>query len=135
MKYLRRIAGLLIIIAVLSFGWYEHILRFFTWLVMLNYTPSSISLAGDIFVRLATFGISFAAVGAVFSGLGWFDRGTMKAAYFILSTLISFGLSWIVMVFETHIRTILIILGILLLAMCFYWGLRWYNDRRLAKQT
>lgn len=132
MKDLRKLIGLLIIIAVFSYGLYEPLLKFFTWLIMINYTPSSISLVGDVFVRVATFAISFALVGAFFSEMGWFDRGIMRVAYFVVSTFISFLLSWIVMVFETYIGIILIAVTVFLVAAGIWWGIKWYRQRTVS---
>ena len=131
MKDLRKLLGFLIVIAIFGFNWFESILRFFAWLIMLNYAPSSISLIGDIFVRIATFSITFAVVGAIFSELRWFDRGLMRFTYFILSTLFSCLLCWVVMVFEEHIRVILVLILILIVALAIYW---WYHRCRSNKE-
>lgn len=133
MKNLRKLIGLLVTIVIISTGLYKPLWKLFSWLILSNYTPSSLSLPGDIFVRLATFAVTFAIVGALFSEIGWFDKGAMKVTYFVLSTLVSLGLSWIVMVFETHIQIILLIIMILLLATGLYWGLKWYNHKELTK--
>lgn len=127
MKDLRKLIGLFVIIAIFSRGFFEPILKGFTWLIMQNYTPSSISFLGDIIVRIATFVISFALVGTVFSRLSWFDRGIMKVAYFVVSTLVTCLLSWLVMIFETNIVTISIIIGMLFVSAGIYWGVQWYN--------
>ena len=79
-------------------------------------TQSSVSIVGEIFVKVATFAVSYATVGAIFRAIGWFDSDIMKIAYFVISTLVSFVLCYIVMIFETHLLLIAIIAGVLLIA-------------------
>ena len=120
---MKRLSGLISLIFILiasSNGWIEPIINFFSdifiWLITLNMTQSSVSIVGEIFVKVATFAVSYATVGAIFRAIGWFDSDIMKIAYFVISTLVSFVLCYIVMIFETHLLLIAIIAGVLLIA-------------------
>ena len=115
-KALSGIITLAILVFVFTSGLIEPISKFFIWLVTLNMTQSSVSIAGEIFVKVATFVITYTAVGALFNAIGWFDSDIMKIVYFIISTLVSFALCWLVMIFETHLLLIAIIAGVLLAA-------------------
>ena len=98
-------------------GLFENISNFLVWLVTLNMTQSKVSIAGEIFVKIATWVISYAAVGLLFRILGWFNSDVMKAVYFIVSTLVSFGLCYVVMLLETYLFYIVITCGILLIVI------------------
>lgn len=120
---MKRLSGLIVLIFIwiaASNGWIEPIVNFFSdifiWLFTLNMTQSSVSIAGEIFVKVATFAISYSAVGALFRAIGWFYSDIMKIAYFVISTIVSFALCYIVMLFETHLLLIAIIAGVLLIA-------------------
>lgn len=114
-KAIWSILSTIIIIWLLTSGAWEPIANFFVWLFTLSMTESDVSIAGEIFVKVATFGISYSLVGAIFNAIGWFDSDVMKVAYFIISTLISFALCYVVMIFETHLLLIAIIMGVILL--------------------
>ena len=114
-KALSGLITLIIIVFIFTSGLIEPLTKFFVWLVTLNMTQSSVSVAGEIFVKIATFVISYTAVGAIFNAIGWFDSGVMKLVYFIISTIVSFALCWLVMIFETHLLLISIIAGALLI--------------------
>ena len=113
-----KILGLITLILFVFFvtsGLFEGIVNFFVWLVTLNATQSNVSMAGEIFVKVATFAVSYSAVGILFNAIGWFNSDAMKLVYFIVSTIVSFVLCYIVMLLETYLLYIVIILGILLL--------------------
>lgn len=113
-----KIAGILALIVFVFFvtsGLFEGIMNFFVWLVTLNATQSSISAAGEIFVKIASFVVSYTAVGILFNFIGWFNSDAMKLVYFIVSTLVSFALCYVVMILETYLLYIAIGLGVLLL--------------------
>lgn len=120
---MKRLSGLIFLIFILiaaSNGWIDPIINFFSnifiWLFTLSMTQSSVSIVGEIFVKIATFAISYTTVGAIFRAIGWFDSDIMKVAYFVISTIVSFVLCYIVMIFETHLLLIAIITGVLLIA-------------------
>lgn len=119
MKKLSGLVFLIFILIAASNGWIEPIINFFSnifiWLFTLSMTQSSVSIAGEIFVKVATFAISYSVVGAIFRAIGWFDSDIMKIAYFVISTIVSFVLCYIVMIFETHLLLIAIIAGFLLI--------------------
>ena len=104
----------LLFIFIFTSGLFEGIFNFLTWLVTLNMTQSNISMAGEIFVKIATWIISYTVVGMIFHALGWFDSDAMKFVYFVISTLVSFALCYIVMILETYLLYIVIGLGVLL---------------------
>ena len=113
-----KIAGILALIIFVFFitsGLFEGIMNFFVWLVTLNATQSSISATGEIFVKIASFVVSYTAVGILFNAIGWFNSDAMKFVYFIVSTLVSFALCYVVMLLETYLLYIAIGLGVLLL--------------------
>jgi hypothetical protein len=113
-----KIAGILALIVFVFFvtsGLFEGIMNFFVWLVTLNATQSSISAAGEIFVKIASFVVSYTVVGILFNFIGWFNSDAMKLVYFIFSTLVSFALCYVVMILETYLLYIAIGLGVLLL--------------------
>ena len=114
-KALSGIITLAVLVFVFTSGLIEPISKFFIWLVTLNMMQSPVSIAGEIFVKVATFVITYTAVGALFNAFGWFDSDVMKIVYFIISTLISFALCWLVMIFETHLLLISIVAGALLI--------------------
>ena len=112
------IAGLITLVLFVFFitsGLFEGIMNFFIWLVTLNATQSNVSMAGEIFVKIVTFVVSYTAVGILFNAIGWFDSDAMKLVYFIVSTLVSFALCYVVMLLETYLLYIAIGLGVLLL--------------------
>lgn len=119
-KALGSIATLIIFVFLCTSGLFEGITNFFVWLVTLNMTQSSVSTVGEIFVKVATFAITYTVVGIIFNAIGWFDSDAMKIAYFIISTLISFALCYVVMIFETHLLLLSIILGVILAAVIVF---------------
>ena len=113
-----KIAGILALIVFVFFvtsGLFEGVMNFFIWLVTLNATQSNVSMAGEIFVKIVTFVVSYTAVGILFNAIGWFNSDAMKLVYFIVSTLVSFVLCYVVMLLETYLLYIAIGLGVLLL--------------------
>lgn len=116
-KALGSIAALIIFVFLCTSGLFEGITNFFVWLVTLNMTQSCVSTVGEIFVKVATFAITYTVVGIIFNAIGWFDSDAMKIVYFIISTLISFALCYVVMIFETHLLLLSIILGVILAAV------------------
>lgn len=99
----------------------KPIADFFVWLFILNLSQSPVSIAGEIFVKFATFTLSYAAVGAIFNATGWFNSRSMKIAYYVISTIISFALCYIVMLFETYMIQIAIaVLVVSIMAFIIY---------------
>ena len=101
----------IIILILLCSGAFADILRFFAWLFTLQYSQPDTSIAGGIVVRVLTFLVSYGLVGLIFNALGWFNNKIMSIAYFIISTLLGFALSYVVWMTEQYILIIGIVLG------------------------
>lgn len=110
-----------------KYGLIEPIVKFFTdiliWLFTLNATQSNVSIAGEIFVKIATFAVSYSAVGSIFRTIGWFNSEIMKISYFVISTIVSFALCYVVMLLETHLVAITVIMAVTLLSAIVYCGI------------
>lgn len=132
-KTLSGILTLVILVFLCTSGLFEGIVNFFFWLVKLNMTQSSVSMAGEIFVKVATFAISYTVVGIIFNAIGWFNSDVMKIVYFIVSTLVSFALCYVIMLFETHLLVISIVAGCIIVALVgwFIWSI--IRDRKSQK--
>lgn len=115
-KMFAGIIMLVIFVFVFTSGLFEGLVNFLVWLVTLNMTQSKVSMAGEIFVKIATWVISYSAVGFVFGALRWYDKDAMKGLYFVISTLVSFALCYVVMLLETYLLVLVIITGVLLIA-------------------
>ena len=107
----------ILFIVLCTSGLITDITKFFTWLVTLNYPTSDISFVGEIFVKTASFIISYISVWLIFNYLNWFNSDIMKLAYFIISTLVSFALCYIVMKIEQYLLVIVIVTAILLVGL------------------
>lgn len=116
-KTLAAICGLAILIFICTSGLIEPITKVFVWLITLQHNSPNISVFGQLVAKYGTWIITYSLVGILFSSLGWFNSGAMKIVYFIVSTIISFLLSWLIMIFEQYLWIIAIIIGCLLLVM------------------
>lgn len=109
-----------------------HIMTFFFWLFTISMTEFGISPEAEIFVKVTTFAISYVLVGFIFS----FDSGfrgkgnAMSIAYLIISTLIGFALSWLIMTVQQHILVIFWVLLILLIIISITTFVYFYNSRK-----
>lgn len=112
-KIISFVIGLGMLALILS-GGLAKLFEFFSWLFLLQNTQADISISGQIFVRIATLLLSYGLVGFIFNLIGFFNSKLMKIMYFFLSTLIAFGLSYLIMLMETYMQEIMICLGILL---------------------
>lgn len=86
----KTVSSIIVLVAFLficTSGLIQPLTKFFVWLVTLNMTQSSVSKAGEIFVKIASFAISYLSVGILFRTFGWFDSDAMKIVYFIISTV------------------------------------------------
>lgn len=115
MKKLSGIIASIVLLLLLCSGIFADIVNFFLWLFTLQYITPETSIAGSIIVKILTFAVSYTLVGIIFNSLGWFNSKIMSIAYFIISTLLGFALSYVVMLIETHLLAIGIILGAILL--------------------
>ena len=117
---MRKLSGLvagMVLLFLLCSGIFVDIFKFFTWLFTLQYITPDTSIAGSIIVKILTFVVSYAFVGLIFNLLGLFDNKIMSIVYFIISTLVSFVLAYIVMTIETYLLEIGIILGIIFIIL------------------
>lgn len=132
-KFLGLLFSLLLIILIGS-GSIGYLYRFFLWLFTLQYSAPETSVAAGIVVRILTFLVSYSLVGIVFGVLNWFDKKAMSLAYFVLSTILGFGLSYIVWKIEKHILIVGLVLGgILFLIAIFIILINIFDKRKLVK--
>ena len=115
-KYLWRIISLTVLLLLIGTGFYKVICNIFVWLFTLQFRESSVSMVSEIIVKILTFVITYSVVGLIFNSIGWFNSGAMKIAYFVISTIISFVMCYLVMIFETHI-ILFAIIGCVLLVL------------------
>ena len=92
------ILGLAVLIFICTSGLVEPVTKVFIWLITLQYNSPDISLFGQLVAKYGTWIITYSFVGVLFNALGWFNCSAMKIVYFIISTILSFLLSWIIMV-------------------------------------
>ena len=111
------ILGLTVLIFICTSGLVEPVPKVFIWLIILQYNSPDIFLFGQLVAKYGTWIITYSFVGVLFNALGWFNGSAMKIVYFIISTILSFLLSWIIMVFEKYLWIIAIVVGGLLLLM------------------
>ena len=120
---MKRIVGFvsgILLLALLSSGILSDLCNFLLWLFALKEATKEVSVAGNILVRVLTFGITYSLVGGIFEFLGWFNSKAMKCVYFVISTIIAFVLSYIIWKIEENIVTILIVLSVLMALAVVY---------------
>lgn len=108
-------------------GWIEKLFDPLIWLVKLNITTSNISKSWEWIVGIITWVASYVLVGAIFTCLGWWNSKVMKIAYFVVSTVISFVLCYLVMLFEMWI---VIAVGTILFLSLIIWLTMWIKNRK-----
>ena len=107
---------------------FEKAVTFLIWLVKLDLTKNSVSIFGEVVVKVATFAITYTVVGWIFKALGWFNSKAMKLAYAIISTMISFGLCFAVSLLEKHYIIGSIVGGVVLVMFGVIYLLRSKNE-------
>jgi len=94
------------------------------WLFTINMTNFGLSVNFEIFIKVLTFIISFALVAVVFNFLDIFESNIMKVAYFVISSIVGFVLSYLIYTIQANknliIITILVIFVMLLLFQILY---------------
>lgn len=102
--------GAIILIILIATGVFSFLLdltgeftKLVLWLFQLRLTDFGLSPFVEIGIKLLTFVLSYAFVGIVFNALGFFDSDAMKVVYFIVSTLIGFALSAVIMFLQENI--------------------------------
>lgn len=129
----RKIAGIIssiVLLLLLCSGAFADIIRFFAWLFTLQYSAPETSIAGGIIVRVLTFLISYGLVGVLFSAFGWFDSKVMRIVYFIISTLVTFALEYLVWTIETYIIVIGIVMGIIMAGVIIFFVVNYILKKR-----
>ena len=127
--------GLIILIFLCTSGLIEPITKVFVWLITIDSNSPDISIFGQLVAKYGTWIITYLLVGILFRSLGWFNSTAMKIVYFILSTIISFLLSWLIMVLENYLWIIAIIIGVLLVVgLGVFITLLIYNKKKKAKE-
>lgn len=92
--------------------------KFILWLFQLSLTDFGLSPFVEISIKLITFLLSYTLVGIIFNALHFFDSDIMKFVYFVISTLIGFALSAVMMFLQNHIVVISwTILGIFIITV------------------
>lgn len=107
------IVGLVMLLPLLQY--FKQIVRFFTWLVMLDYTSPNVSFCAGLTIRILTAAITYSAVGLFFKFLNWFNTRTMRLVYFIISTILTFMLTWLFYILETYWWIFLIVFGTIII--------------------
>lgn len=114
-KTLGSIVGLIVLIFICTSGLIEPITKVFVWLITLQFNSPDISVFGQLVAKYGTWLITYVVVGFIFNALDWFNSTAMKIVYFIISTIISFLLSWLIMVLENYLWIIAIVVGVVML--------------------
>lgn len=117
--------GAIILIILIVTGIFSFLLdltgefmKLVLWLFQLSLTDFGLSPFVEIGIKLLTFVLSYALVAVIFNALGFFDSEAMKVVYFIVSTLIGFALSAVIMFLQENILIISwIILGIFVITV------------------
>ena len=95
--------GFIVLIFLCTSGLIEPVAKVFVWLITIDSNSPDISIFGQLVAKYGVWIITYSLVGVLFNALGWFNSTAMKILYFILSTIISFLLSWLIMIFENYL--------------------------------
>lgn len=102
--------GAIILIILIATGVFSFLLdltgefmKLVLWLFQLSLTDFGLSPFVEIGIKLLTFVLSYALVGILFNALRFFDSDIMKFVYFVVSTLIGFALSAVIMFLQEKI--------------------------------
>lgn len=116
-KTLASFVVLILLIFLCTSGLIEPITKVFVWLITLQFNSPDISIFDQLVAKYGTWIITYIVVGYIFNTLGWFNSTAMKIVYFIISTIISFLLSWLIMALEKYLWIIVIVIGVVLLIL------------------
>ena len=130
MKRLTGVLSSIVILVLLCSGIFTDFVRFFAWLFTLQYSAPETSLVGGIIVRVLTFLVSYGFVGLIFKMIGWFNGRVMSVAYFIISTLLAFFLSYIVWAIEKYVLVICIVLGVILFCIIAFLAVYFVRSKK-----
>ena len=105
----------ILLLIILFSGLWNPLIEVVTWLVTQNMKDSGLTIVGEIFVKVATWVISFALVGTIFDAIGHHNSKRMSAAYWIISSIVSIALSYVVMILENYLIWVIIAVSVLLI--------------------
>lgn len=108
---------LIFLIFICTSGLIEPITEVFVWLITIDKSLPDVSVYCQLIAKYGAWIVTYALVGYIFSILGWFNGTVMKIVYFVISTIISFFLSWLIMAMKKYLFIIAIIIGIILLIL------------------
>lgn len=110
MKDVKSMIGGIIILILIATGVFSVLLdltsefiKLTLWIFQLSLTDFGLSPIVEIGIKSLTFVLSYALVGIIFNALGFFDSDIMKFVYFVVSTLIGFALSALIMFLQENI--------------------------------
>lgn len=89
-KLLAPVVGIGLLLLIAKTDILQSICNFALWLIKLDLTSPDVSIGSQIVIKILTFLITYAAVGALFNALSWFDSKTMHIVYVVISTILSF---------------------------------------------
>ena len=112
-NYLLSLLGLALVIFVITSGLFECITKVAIWLITLDMEAPAISIVGQIIAKYGTWAITFILVGSLFEFIGWFNSKAMAIVYAATSIVVSFVLSWVIMIIEQYL--LFIVIGIIIL--------------------
>ena len=131
-----RIIGFLVgaaVIFVVTSGLFTEIAKTVVWLVTLDFETPEISIAGQLIVKYGTWIATFTLVHFIFDIFGWFNSILMKIFYAVISIIISFVLSWLIMFFEKYQKIILLV--VIISAVIIIVGFIIFNVVKAKKHT
>lgn len=110
MKDVKSMIGGIIILILIATGVFSFLLeltgefvKLTLWIFQLSLTDFGLPPVIEIIVKSLTFILSYALVGIIFSAIRLFNSDVMKYAYFVVSTMIGFALSALIMFLQEHI--------------------------------
>jgi hypothetical protein len=110
MDQIKSALGAILLLFLIATGIFGYLLeftgefiKFILWLFQLSLTNFGLSPFVEILVKSFTFVLSYALVGLIFNLLGFFNSKVMSFAYFVISTLVWFGISATIMFFQENI--------------------------------
>lgn len=110
MRDIKSILGAILLLILIGTGVFSFLLeltgefmKLILWLFQLSLTDFGLSPFVEIAIKSITFVLSYALVGIIFNALGFFNSVVMKFVYFVVSTLVGFALSAVIMFFQENI--------------------------------
>ena len=132
-KKIAAFVGLCAVLFFVTSGLFEWFTKIFVWLITIDSKTPTISVVGQIFVKYSTWIITFRLVKKLFKAIGWYDSDAMKMVYFAISTLVSFALSYVIMIFEKYILWIALGFICLIVILIILYIISVVNDKKKSK--